>query len=409
MTGTALTIPTLLFFIFEAKYFTDEYTAFIPILIGILYMISIINLLIASFIDPGMIRRFIITKENMKNIEINKENKRKVHKIFQLGHIMTYKYCYSCGIIRPNRSTHCRICNNCVERMDHHCPWIGICAGKRNYIFFFIFVMCVNILEILVIIFGIIRIVNQVNDYSDINNYLPENENINHLTAFSLDEVVMSFYLIIYCVFFMYFTTRLFIYHIILILTNSTTKEKLKNAYIMGNPYTRNVCQNIKNILCPRVKKHDILEILRGDFKEICDLDRYNGTNNNFSIKDLNLDNKDDINNNYNESIAKFNIKTITTENLSDFEINKNIEPKIYEINSKKINNPQEKDNEKNSFNNLLSNNTNKNNQYNIKEPEPQDTITIKTDKETNFLENQNPQIKEFVKNFQKNYKYNSE
>jgi hypothetical protein len=42
-------------------------------------------------------------------------------------------YCYVCNINRPPRAAHCPICNNCVERYDHHCGMIGACIGKENF------------------------------------------------------------------------------------------------------------------------------------------------------------------------------------------------------------------------------------------------------------------------------------
>ncbi|KAH9257430.1 hypothetical protein BSLG_008505 [Batrachochytrium salamandrivorans] len=42
------------------------------------------------------------------------------------------KECRLCHCERPARAHHCRRCNRCILRMDHHCPWIYNCVGFGN-------------------------------------------------------------------------------------------------------------------------------------------------------------------------------------------------------------------------------------------------------------------------------------
>lgn len=53
------------------------------------------------------------------------------------------KKCLQCHNFKPLRAHHCSICNVCVLRMDHHCPWIHNCVGHYNQRYFLLMIFYV--------------------------------------------------------------------------------------------------------------------------------------------------------------------------------------------------------------------------------------------------------------------------
>ena len=258
-----ISTPVFLFLGFNANFLCDRISSIIPIIIIFIYFITSMSLIISAFCDAGIILRFPLKNNILED--------KKERRIFQLGYIKKYKYCSTCLIMRPNRSTHCGDCNNCVEKFDHHCPWIGACVGKRNYKLFYFFLFFLNFLIVLIIIFCFYHIIKRITEI------LAENKNNtirDHIASYTLTDVIMSIYIIIYEGITMIFVTGLFIYHTKLILRNKTTKEDIKRFWEnpQGNPYTRNKKLNFKNSLFPQKQKFSLIDIFKKGFMNIIPL-----------------------------------------------------------------------------------------------------------------------------------------
>lgn len=100
-------------------------------------------LFLTSCRDPGIIPRNVQLPEldesftqstewlNDKAFDIKLPRTRDV-KIN--GMSIKVKFCETCLLYRPPRASHCSICNNCVQKFDHHCPWVGQCIGIVSYL-----------------------------------------------------------------------------------------------------------------------------------------------------------------------------------------------------------------------------------------------------------------------------------
>ncbi|KAI4873029.1 hypothetical protein NFI96_028192 [Prochilodus magdalenae] len=142
-----------LFFIFDCPFLVQHLTGFIPVIGAVLFVVVVVSLLQTSFSDPGILPR--ATPEEAADIEKQIDNPTgsssyrpppRTKEVVINQQVVKLKYCFTCKIFRPPRTSHCSLCDNCVERFDHHCPWVGNCVGKRNYRFFYTFIVSLSFL-----------------------------------------------------------------------------------------------------------------------------------------------------------------------------------------------------------------------------------------------------------------------
>lgn len=68
------------------------------------------------------------------------EKKMIIETLTSEGRLNGQTFCVSCMAQKPLRSKHCRHCDKCVARHDHHCPWVWNCVGVNNHRQFLVFV-----------------------------------------------------------------------------------------------------------------------------------------------------------------------------------------------------------------------------------------------------------------------------
>lgn len=95
-------------------------------------------------------REFFLTQEEMSKLNtepteqgrqtlfeciISDRNLPILGRTYQQG----FRICEKCNLIKPDRAHHCSVCDQCILKMDHHCPWVNNCVCFSNYKFFVLF------------------------------------------------------------------------------------------------------------------------------------------------------------------------------------------------------------------------------------------------------------------------------
>ena len=71
---------------------------------------------------------------------------RYIEEKLENGKSVTVKWNDTCNFYQPPRAHHCSVNNDCIDKFDHHCPWVGTTIGRRNYRTFIGFVFGTTIL-----------------------------------------------------------------------------------------------------------------------------------------------------------------------------------------------------------------------------------------------------------------------
>ncbi|WWD17270.1 hypothetical protein CI109_101710 [Kwoniella shandongensis] len=127
----------------------------ITIIFVYLFGITTSSLLASAFRDPGIIpRKLDLDPPSFKTDDWWEAHPREL--TVKSGRV-TVKYCETCQSYRPPRSSHCRLCGNCVDGIDHHCSYLHNCVGKRNYFSFLVLLVSASIADIYTVVFSAVH------------------------------------------------------------------------------------------------------------------------------------------------------------------------------------------------------------------------------------------------------------
>ncbi|KAF9734413.1 hypothetical protein PMIN06_009966 [Paraphaeosphaeria minitans] len=88
-------------------------------------------------------------------------SKAVIDELVELRRFNENHFCVNCMVRKPLRSKHCKRCERCVARTDHHCPWVNNCVANNNHRHFVLYILSLE--------FGILAWIRLVLSYLEID------------------------------------------------------------------------------------------------------------------------------------------------------------------------------------------------------------------------------------------------
>ena len=342
-----LSLPTSFYISCMIKINTAS-SIFLLVLVLILFIPIIYGLLKGGTKDPGIIER--------NNEYATYNNKKSTIKVNIKGHMVNLNYCYTCFHFRPPRTSHCAECDNCVEKFDHHCLWMGTCIGKRNYKYFYLVLSLTTVLSLIQIFSCIGFIVVKLRQ-----------ENISKILYIIITLSCVGFFDLM---FFCFFLIKLFAVHSWLLTTGLTFYEYIKKKYFIFldiKPYSKGLWRNIKQRLfeeIPSSRLNLIDESNKDNNALMSDYDINNENSNRINKDNIFLEGNIQLENQRGKNYREFPVSDDENEENEENEDNKS-DKDDEDINNESNNDANDnniKSNEVNDNNNEINNNYIQNN-----------------------------------------------
>ena len=218
------------------RYFLTEKGEYAPVIVAcVLAGMSLFWFFVTACTDPGFIPRQNTDfsqgphqTPRFGGLYLAYEGKTK--DIPVRGSLLRLRFCQTCNaqlgcVYRPPRASHCHTCDSCVEKFDHHCPWVGTCIGKRNYSSFLLFLTSTSLAALFALAISVSHVIA-----------LAEEE---RSFAEAAKKAAGTWVLIVLSIPGILFVTGLWTFHIYLCATGRTTYEKLKKSTPVYNPFSR--------------------------------------------------------------------------------------------------------------------------------------------------------------------------